>query len=238
MNLPGDDFPKNPEQGSQPVGAQETSGAGLKQAAEQKKASFSREAKHWKEDAKQFGREMTDEAKKEATHQREYWQERGSDYLNEKKGRVAEQMRGYGSVAHRAAEQFREEQDVHLAEYADSLASCLDKASSYVEERDLSSLKHDAEDLARQRPELWFGGMFVAGLALARFLKAGQKPRSQRQYESEWQDDWDEDYGLYPLPEEGEPEMAAKPEASTQPGAWQPGTGPGGAGNSEGNKLK
>jgi hypothetical protein len=33
-------------------------------------------------------------------------------------------------------------------------------------------LRHDVEDIARRHPAVFFGGMFVAGLAAARFFKA------------------------------------------------------------------
>src|SRR5690606_3987489 len=45
--------------------------------------------------------------------------------------------------------------------------------------QDLGQLLDDVEATARRRPELVFGGLLIAGLATARFLKASSRSRSR-----------------------------------------------------------
>jgi hypothetical protein len=52
-----------------------------------------------------------------------------------------------------------------------------------VLERSFQDLRRDAEDIARRHPAVFFGGMFVAGLALARFAKASADRSEFESYE-------------------------------------------------------
>lgn len=59
-----------------------------------------------------------------------------------------------------------------LGGYAGKAAEQVDRLSSYLRDRELGEVVRDAETFARRRPELFLGGTFLAGLLLARFLKA------------------------------------------------------------------
>src|SRR6185436_13634778 len=75
------------------------------------------------------------------------------------------------SIRH-TAERFEQEHDPHIAHYTRLAADQIERAAAYVREHDLNQLRRDGEELARRHPAIFFGGMFVAGLAAARFLKA------------------------------------------------------------------
>ena len=100
----------------------------------------------------------------------------GESLLRDQKGRVASRIENYGRAVHKAAHRLEEEHDDTIASYAHRAADQLDRAAGYLRERDFSGLRTDAEQFARNHQELFFGGMFVAGLALARFLKAAPEP--------------------------------------------------------------
>ena len=99
----------------------------------------------------------------------------GQAALDGQKHRAADTLHTVGSAVHRAAEKLREERDDNLAGYADALAEEVDRMAGYLEHRPVSELMHDAQAFARRRPEWFLGGLFVAGLALSRFLKSSSR---------------------------------------------------------------
>ena len=105
--------------------------------------------------------------------------DRGMHALDEQKHNAARHLHTIGDAAHRAAGKFRDDRDDNIAGYIDAMADEVDRLAGYLERRDVNSLASDAQDLARRRPELFLGGMFVAGLALTRFLKASTRHESQ-----------------------------------------------------------
>lgn len=67
------------------------------------------------------------------------------------------------------------------ARMTDSAAKRVEKLGDYVKEADVSQVLEDAEGLAREHQALFAGGLFLIGLALARFLKASRESdRSSR----------------------------------------------------------
>jgi hypothetical protein len=66
-----------------------------------------------------------------------------------------------------------------VGRYAERLADQMDRLSDYLRDRDIDRLVGDAEDFARNRPEIFLSASFLAGLMAARFLRASspQGPR-------------------------------------------------------------
>jgi hypothetical protein len=95
-----------------------------------------------------------------------------TEYLEKEKVRTADRIGTVCESVRQTADRFEREQDPNIARYTRLVADKLDRAATYVRERDLRELRHDGEHLARQYPALFFGGMFVAGFAAARFLRA------------------------------------------------------------------
>jgi len=77
------------------------------------------------------------------------------------------------------------EQSGDFGRYADRAAEQLERLSSYLKDHDLRGFVRDTETFARRRPDLFLGGTFLAGLALARFLKssAPERPGGSRPYQ-------------------------------------------------------
>jgi hypothetical protein len=109
--------------------------------------------------------------------------QQGQSMLKAQKQRVASELRAYSSAARRAASRLEEESDLHLSRYVSGAAERLDALSRQVEQRDFGEMWDDLESMARRRPEIYFGGMFVAGLAVARFLKASRRKRMRSRFE-------------------------------------------------------
>lgn len=169
----------------------------------------------------------------EAVHQA---RDRTRAFADERKSQLGERIHGYGSAVHRAADKLRDEKDANIAHYADMVAERLDQAADYVQSRDPGMMLRDVENAARRRPEIFFGGMFLAGLVLSRFLKAsGERSAGDDTYTAEsdeeyWVEDNYEEDSI--TPEDSTPENPttfATPAADEWRGSTQPG---GNSGNS------
>jgi hypothetical protein len=148
-------------------------------------------------------REATASVKQKAQQTRERVLEKGSEavhqakdktraFAEDRKSQLGERIHGYGSAVRRAADKLRDEEDPNIAHYADVVAEKLDQAADYVQSRDPGMILRDVERAARRRPEIFFGGMFLAGLVLSRFLKASSERDSSYSAESD-EDYWVED---------------------------------------------
>lgn len=138
--------------------------------------------------AGEFGRQVKDSAraaadqtKRKASEYAQQARDRGMEMLDEQRHQAASQLQTVGEAVHRAADKFREDRDENIAGYVDAMADEVDRCAHYLEERDLRSLVRDTQQFARRNPEWFLGGMFFAGLALSRFLKASRP--DDRQYE-------------------------------------------------------
>lgn len=127
------------------------------------------EAASMGEDIQSAAADVAQEAKRE-----------GHDFLDRQKERAADEVSHFEAAIRRAAKTLRDEDDDNLANYADRAAARLSSVKSYLRRQELGDLLHDVEESARRRPELVFGGLLVAGLAAARFLKASSRTRSDR----------------------------------------------------------
>lgn len=134
--------------------------------------------------ARNVATQASDSAHKAVEHAREAARdttrrirEQGTSLATAQKERAAEELSHFGRAIHRAAETLHDEGDHNIADYADMAAGQIDQATDYLRERDLGALVDDAEETTRRRPELVYGGLFVAGLALSRFLKASTRNR-------------------------------------------------------------
>jgi hypothetical protein len=97
---------------------------------------------------------------------------RGAEAADRQKNRAAEHIGNYGAAVKRAAEQLRSEHDDVLAGYADTVGNALDRAAGFLRNREVRDLVGEVESYVRRHPELILGGLFVAGIAAARFVKA------------------------------------------------------------------
>ena len=114
--------------------------------------------------ARDAGQRATEAARKA----REY----AAGLVQQQKQRAASGISQFGSAIRETAGRMQDDKDATLAGYADAAAAKLEGAASYLESRDVNTMLTDAQSFARRRPELVIGGMFVAGVTIARFLKA------------------------------------------------------------------
>lgn len=141
---------------------------------------------------------------------RRRFSENARSALVQQKDRSVGSLRRLSTAIHEAASRLDREGDHTLAEYTDLLGTQVDKATSYLQERDASNVLRDLEGLARRQAGLLIGGMFVAGLIAARFIRSSQA-QSSSETESPASGE------LAPSPGET-PEQTASPPGSVSPG--------------------
>lgn len=148
------------------------SGSGTGGALTEAKAKISQTAREAASKVRSAVSDTTTRAKAEAER-----------FASEKKTTAADHLHNYSSAVQDSARSL-EEKDPNLAWFTHRAADKLQDISDYVRDRDFSTLRHDAEGLARRHPAAFFGGMFLAGLLLGNVVKA-----SRRKAESDDSDD-------------------------------------------------
>jgi hypothetical protein len=127
------------------------------------------------EQLKQKASEATDQLKNKSSEAIQQVREQAQEFAEGRKNQLLDRLGHCSAASRKAAEQLRADNDSALAGYADTLANQIDRSTEYFRQRDVRGLIADTEDFARRQPELFFGGLFIAGLALSRFLKASAR---------------------------------------------------------------
>jgi hypothetical protein len=96
----------------------------------------------------------------------------GEDLFATQKHQLAGKLHAYRDALQAARGSLDQDDVKLLASPADRAIRALDRAETYLSNCDGKRLLGDAADLARRRPEWFFGALFLAGLAGGRFLKA------------------------------------------------------------------
>ena len=139
------------------------------------KQNLTEKSKQAAASVKQTARETKDRVMQQGSEAVHKLQDQAGAFAQERKTQLGERVHGYSSAVRRAADKLREEDDPNIAHYAETVADRLDQAADYVQASDIGTLLRDVETAARRRPEIFFGGMFIVGLALSRFLKASNQ---------------------------------------------------------------
>jgi len=121
-----------------------------------------------RDEVKQKSGEMLNEAKAAA----EQVGEQAKNTLASQKDEAARQLGGLAESLRQTSRQLRQQDQGAIASYSNKVADQIDRASGYLQERNLDDLLHDAEDFARRQPEIFIGGAFTLGLLAARFLRS------------------------------------------------------------------
>jgi hypothetical protein len=122
--------------------------------------------------AKQSAAEAAEQIKMKGAEALDTARQQAENVAGNQKEYLVERLSHCREASRKAAEQLRHDNDPTMAHYADVMAQQFDKGANYVRSRDVRGIARDAENLARKQPEIFFGGMFIAGLAMARFLKS------------------------------------------------------------------
>jgi hypothetical protein len=125
--------------------------------------------------AREQGSAAVEELKTAAQSAAREAQEAGRDFVHEQKENLAQRVHNYAEALRSASERLRNEEGNVLAEPAQKGAEQLERLVSYLREKEPGDFLEDLEAFTRRRPEVVFGGLFVVGLAAARFFKASRR---------------------------------------------------------------
>jgi len=141
-------------------------------------------AKDVAQQAKDQVKDLASQAKDQTVEMAHQAQDQVSALVDRQKEQTAERLGGLAGALHDAARQLEQKDADGFGRYAHKAADQMDRAARYLRDKDLSSLLHDTESLARRHPDLFLGGSLMAGVLLARFLKSSAEHRASGQGES------------------------------------------------------
>ncbi len=123
------------------------------------------------DDLKESARGFAQQAREASGRLSARARDEASRVVEERKERGVRSLESLSATLRDSAGRLRTEQSL-FSDYADSAADRAEHLARYLRESDPEKLLQDAERFARRRPEVFVGGMFVAGLLLGRFLKS------------------------------------------------------------------
>lgn len=131
------------------------------------------QARNLASDAKDQAKSLASEAKDQAKGVADQARNHVEQLVGEQKDQMAERLGSLAGALREAGRKLNEgEQAGDFGQYADRAAQQVERFSGYLRDSDLRSFVRDTETFARRRPEVFLGATLVAGLMLARFLKA------------------------------------------------------------------
>lgn len=92
--------------------------------------------------------------------------------IDRQKSEVADRLRSVADVLREAGHKLEERETEGYGRYAERAAAQVERVSDYLRRQDLKDFVHDVEGFARRHPDVFLGGALVAGVLVARFLKA------------------------------------------------------------------
>jgi hypothetical protein len=98
--------------------------------------------------------------------------DRAGEQVTTQKNRATDSMKTIAQAVRRSAQELREGQQHGIAEYIERGSDQLERLSDRLKNKDLGEMLRDAQTFARQRPAVFIGSAFAAGLLAARFLKS------------------------------------------------------------------
>jgi len=128
---------------------------------------------------KDQAKSLAHDAKEEVTNVAGQARDQVQGLVTQQKTRVADQLGSLAGALRDTGNQLGQklgdkqgDNNLDLVGYAGKAADQVDRFSNYLRDRELGDVVRDAETFARRRPDVFLGGTFIAGLLLARFLKA------------------------------------------------------------------
>jgi hypothetical protein len=164
----------------------------VKRQAEEVRQKASQKVQEAGESMKRAGRDVAQQVTETARETGDQVRERASAMMADRKSRLADEVGVFGEALHRAADTLDENEDATLGRYAHQAGDFVDSCARYLRDANASEMVRSASNFTRRHPELVLGGLFLAGVSLARFLKASD--RREERYDFDRGYDFDRDY--------------------------------------------
>lgn len=174
-------------------------GEDAKRQAEELGHKASDKAREAGESLKRAGRDAAERASEAARQTGDQVRERASAIVADRKSRLADEVGVFGEALHRAADTLDENDDAALGSYAHQAGDMIDSCARYLRDADPSEMIRGVSNFTRRHPELVLGGLFLAGVSLARFLKASDRHRDRYDFDrgNDFELNYDLDQGAF-----------------------------------------
>jgi hypothetical protein len=140
------------------------------------KGNQSSAAHSLKEQAKDAGQHLVEKYKGPALDAVDRAKTQVKDQLSGQMDKAADTLGSATRALESTGQQFRDQNLAIVADYADSFASQVQRATNYLRDKNIEEVGRDIEQFARQNPAVFIGGAFLLGVAAARFLKSSEAP--------------------------------------------------------------
>ena len=130
------------------------------------------QARETYEDVRRFTNEALEKARREFGERGQQAKSRLQGMAGDQKNRVAGTIDDLCKAAQAAVDRLEEQNDPKIAGYARTAADSLGGVRDYLQHAEISDIMDDASRFTRRHPGLVLGGLFIAGLAASRFMKA------------------------------------------------------------------
>lgn len=124
------------------------------------------------EQARQFTNEALEKARHQLRESRGQITQRAREMLDQQKQQLCQGLDHVVQAAHAAARSLEERDSAGVARYAHMAGDSLERVHEYLCAAGVDDVAQDARQFVRRHPEWVIGGLFIAGLALARMIKA------------------------------------------------------------------
>jgi gas vesicle protein len=133
-------------------------------------------------EAKEELKDLASQAKEQTARVANQAKSQVGQLVTRQKDQAAERLQTLAEALREAGLKLAEREPDGFGRYADRAAQQVERLSDYVRRRDLNTVVEDLEGLARRHPDLFLGGALIAGVLLARFLKASAEPEPWERY--------------------------------------------------------
>lgn len=124
------------------------------------------------EQARQFTNEALEKARHQLRESRGEITQRAREMLDQQKQQLCQGLDHVVQAAHAAARSLEERQSEGVARYAHMAGDGLGRVHEYLCAAEVDDVAQDVGQFVRRHPEWVMGGLFIAGLAMARMIKA------------------------------------------------------------------
>jgi ElaB/YqjD/DUF883 family membrane-anchored ribosome-binding protein len=120
-------------------------------------------------------RDVKDKVVEEARSSIRQARDSATSSLDQSRSRAADSIDSIAGAVRGTGDRLRSDNQTTAANLTDSLAEQVERLSSYLRTRDLSSVRQDLERFARQQPSVALGVALAVGMLGARFIKSSPR---------------------------------------------------------------
>jgi hypothetical protein len=125
--------------------------------------------------ARQQAGQIADQAKSQAGVLASQAADAVKSQIDTQKSKAADNLGSLSNAIRQSADSLSQNGQPQIAGVVTSAAEKIDDVTSYLRNKNVDEIASEINDYARQNPQIFIGGAFLLGIAVARFLKSSQR---------------------------------------------------------------